>query len=159
VRENRARKGQENLYALLCQLAAFAGTEGEAMRFVEIYLWCILYLSTYLLVSLVINLLTGWGDLIGITLIGLFLTLVLAIIMLWQDEREEREFEEMEPAEIVTPEALFFENQELLEVNTNAEKETTRTDPTAPATRGSGPEIRTDVRLSELSAPDDDSAS
>ena len=65
----------------------------------------------------------------------------------------------MEPAEILTPAQVFFENQELLEVNTNAEEEKPRTAPTAPATRGGGPEIRTDVRLSELSAPDDDIAS
>lgn len=134
------------------------------MRLAEIYLWCILYLSTYLLVSLVINLLTGWGDLVGITLIGLFLTLVFAIILLWQDEREEREFEEMEPAEIVTPESLFFENQELLEVDTYAEKEKPRTDttdPTDPAPFGvePGQELRTDVDLDELDAPDDDIAS
>lgn len=127
------------------------------MRFAEIYFWCVMYLSTYLLVSLVTNLLTGWGDLIGITLIGLLLTLVLAIILLWQAEREEREFDEMEPGEIVTAESLFFENEEkLCEVNPNAEEEKPRTNPTAPATRGGGQEIRTDVRLSELDAPDDD---
>ncbi len=129
------------------------------MRFVEIYFWCVMYLSTYLLVNLVLNLLTGWGDLVGITLIGILLTLVLALILLWQAEREERELEEMEPAEIVTPESLFFENQELLEVNTNAEKEKTRTDPADSAARGGGFEISTDVRLSELDAPDDDIAS
>ena len=58
------------------------------MRWIETYLLCIIYIATYLLVTLVINLLTGWGDLVGITLIGLLLTLVLAIILLWQDERE-----------------------------------------------------------------------
>ncbi len=159
MRKNRPSQRQENLYALLRLLAPQTRKQGEPMRLAEIYLWCILYLSTYLLVSLVLNLLTGWGDLVGITLIGLFLTLVLAILLLWQDEREEREFEEMEPAEILTPAQVFFENQDILEVNTNAEEEKPRTDPTAPATRGGGPEIRTDVRLSELSAPDDDSAS
>ena len=129
------------------------------MRFVEVYFWCVMYLSTYLLVSLVVNLLTGWGDLVGITIIGLLLTFTLALILVWQDKREEREFECMEPAEIVSPIQLFFENQELLEVNTNAEEEKTRTSSTDPANRGGGSEIRTDVRLSELSAPDDDPAS
>ncbi|MBS3148318.1 hypothetical protein J4219_05515 [Candidatus Woesearchaeota archaeon] len=128
------------------------------MRFVEVYFWCVMYLSTYLLVSLVVNLLTGWGDLVGITIIGLLLTFTLALILVWQDKREEREFECMEPAEIVSPIQLFFENQELLEVNTNAEEEKTRTKSTDPANRGGGSEIRTDVRLSELSAPDDDPA-
>jgi len=128
------------------------------MRLVEIYFWCMMYLSTYLLVSLVINLLTGAGDLVGITLIGLLLTLALAVILVRQAELEERELEELARAEIVTPVELFFENQELLEVNQNAEKEETKPNTTTdPAPDGLEPEpkLRTDVGIAELDAPDD----
>lgn len=157
MRQNHSCQRQENLHALLHLPAPQNRTQGETMRLIEIYLWCILYLATYLLVSLTVNLLTGWGDLIGITLIGLLLTLILAIILLWQDEREQREFEEAEPAEIIP---CSFENQELLEVNQHAKKEktrpnTTRTTNTSRLPVGEDLWLRTDVRLDELHAPNE----
>ncbi|MBI4146124.1 hypothetical protein HY489_02185 [Candidatus Woesearchaeota archaeon] len=133
------------------------------MRAIEIYFWCMMYLATYLLVSLVINLLTGWGDLVGITIIGLLLTLVLALILLWEAEREEREFEEMEPAVVVEEvpmvdssfsnvreffemEVQDYENQE--ETSAEAERIINGVEP--------GPKMRTDLDLDGFDVLDDD---
>jgi len=154
------------------------------MKLIEIYFWNSLYWALYLPTSLLVHLITNQGDVLGILLIGFLLTAVLTIILCNQEgvfpekmepatilteEEYQAELVKMtgkpvelvEPNPVPSPEPITEQNPDAqvktLEVNNYAEEEKTRPDNTDSAPDGvePGTEMRTDVDLEQLDAPDD----
>ena len=139
------------------------------MKLIEMYFWNALYWALYLPSSLIIHLITGQGDILGILIVGLLLTGIFTLILLFQEgvlwddlepatilteeecqeelakltgkpaKREEKPSDEQSPAETVE-ELPVDAPIENLEVNTNAEEEKTRPDHTDSAPDGVEPE-------------------
>ncbi len=123
------------------------------MRLLEIYFWNCIYWALYLPCSILLYLITGQGDVLGILLVGAILTAILTAYLSFSDGVLFDE--EMEPAIIVyqdepkeepEPEPVPEEDEKLTEVKQN-EEETIDLEPT--------PKMHTDVDLGQLDAADD----
>lgn len=154
------------------------------MKFIEIYVWNCLYWAFYLPLSLLLWLITGTGDLLGIILVGILMSAILTLIclfqegVLWEEEMEpatilteeeyQRELAQLQPTEKIVPvekpKRKYARKKQPepkpLEVNQNAQEEKPRTNPATPAPDPIGaepePQMHTDVDLGKLDADDDD---
>lgn len=55
------------------------------MKLIELYFWNSLYWALYLPLSLLILLLTGQGDVLGIIIVGSLMTAILSLILVFQE--------------------------------------------------------------------------
>jgi hypothetical protein len=106
--------------------------------------WNCVYGALYLPLSILLNLFTGQGDILGILLVGTLCSLLLTVYLLFQDECL---FETWEPA-IVHHIRVQKPVQEVEPDETIEEKPLVVIEP--------APKIRTDVDLRLLDADDDD---
>jgi hypothetical protein len=119
------------------------------MRLLEIYFWNCIYWALYLPCSILLYLITGQGDVLGILLVGAILTAILTVYLSFS---EGVLFDEdMEPA-IVLSETPKVEIEEIkpVEVEEDEKEQAERID------LESEPKMRTDVDLGQLDADDDD---
>lgn len=116
------------------------------MRLLEIYVWNCIYWALYLPCSILLYLITGQGDVLGILLIGAIITAILTVYLSFSEGVLFDE--EMEPAIVLdeTPEVEI----KPVEVEED-EKEQTE-----PIDLEFEPKMRTDVDLGQLDVADDD---